>query len=159
MKRAQITMESLLLYGAAILVVLLAIAALTYFGVFDLGNLLPNKCDLSETSLFKCEEWQVDKSAKTVTIVVKNIAARPVDIDTSKLEFTSEGLVNNCLGPAGTSTLAPGKSSDPLVMTCTTMSSEAGDRVKGTVTISSKFADGGTLETITTGQLTAKVGP
>jgi hypothetical protein len=157
MKKAQITMESLLLYGAAILVVLLAIAALTYFGVFDLGNLLPQKCDLQDTGLFKCDEWQIDYSARAVSIVARNIAARPIHIDAGAATFESTGYVSNCANTAAIDVL-PGKS-ERIDIGCATMDAEAGDRVKGTVTISSTYADGGSLTTITTGQLTAKVGP
>jgi len=59
-KKGQITMESLLLYGAAFLVVLLAIAALTYFGILDLGRYLPEKCNFEGTGIFKCDEWKAD---------------------------------------------------------------------------------------------------
>jgi len=45
-KRAQAAMEFLMTYGWAILVVLIAIGALAYFGVLDPGKFLPNRCSL-----------------------------------------------------------------------------------------------------------------
>ena len=44
--RAQAAMEFLMSYGAAIFVVLIAIASLAYFGVLDVGRLLPSSCTI-----------------------------------------------------------------------------------------------------------------
>lgn len=46
MKKSQAAMEFLVTYGWAILIVLVAIAALTYYGVLDPTVLLPDKCEL-----------------------------------------------------------------------------------------------------------------
>jgi hypothetical protein len=159
MKKGQITMESLLLYGAAILVVLLAIAALTYFGVFDLGNLLPQKCNLEDTGIFKCEEWQLVKSSAgtggTLRIVVKNIAAKPVDITRNLAVFEAPGYVSNCAGTDSSVVVTPG-ATQQIDIPCGTINAKKGDRVKGSVTIVSKYTDG-TLTTTTIGQVSAKV--
>jgi len=45
-KKAQAAMEFLMTYGWAILVVLVVIGALSYFGVLNPQNLLPEKCTL-----------------------------------------------------------------------------------------------------------------
>ncbi len=47
MKKGQAAMEFLMTYGWAILVVLAAIAALAFFGVLDLGRILPETCNSS----------------------------------------------------------------------------------------------------------------
>lgn len=47
MKRGQAALEFLMTYGWAILVVLAAIAALAYFGVFNVKSLAPDSCTLS----------------------------------------------------------------------------------------------------------------
>jgi hypothetical protein len=44
MKKGQAAMEFLMTYGWAILVVLLAVGSLSFFGVFDPGNVLPDQC-------------------------------------------------------------------------------------------------------------------
>jgi hypothetical protein len=158
MKKAQITMESLLLYGAAILVVLLAIAALTYFGVFNLGNLFPQSCDLSGTGLIKCDEYQITKSDETIVVVIRNTASRPITIDETNSKFTAEALVTDCVGTdAEPETVLPGKTSK-LTITCDTIASDVGDRLKGTLSVDSVYADGGTLHTLTQGTLSARVG-
>lgn len=45
-KKAQAAMEFLMTYGWAILVVLVAVGALAYFGVLSPDNFLPNRCTL-----------------------------------------------------------------------------------------------------------------
>jgi hypothetical protein len=158
MKRAQITMESLLLYGAAILVVLLAIAALTYFGVFDLGNLLPQRCNLEDTGMFKCEEWQLTKNtgsgAGQISIVVKNIAAKPITLQ-NNAKFEALGYVEDCESAAPSGDITPGGTKQ-ITITCDKVNSDIGDRVKGELTIESKYTEG-TLTTVTKGAVSAKV--
>jgi len=70
MKKAQAAMEFLMTYGWAILVVLLAIAALAYFGVLNPGKYLPSSCTLG-TGL-SCTDFKVDGTANTVTLVIRN---------------------------------------------------------------------------------------
>jgi hypothetical protein len=67
-KKAQLAVETLLIYGIAILIVLLAIAALISFGVLDLGSLLPNTCNLG--SGLSCETYVV--RPKNVQLEFKN---------------------------------------------------------------------------------------
>ena len=68
MKKAQAAMEFLMTYGWAILVVLLAIAALAYFGVLNPGKYLPSSCTLG-TGL-SCNDFKVE--ANQVTLVITN---------------------------------------------------------------------------------------
>jgi hypothetical protein len=60
-KKAQAAMEFLMTYGWAILVVLVAIAALAYFGVFSPGKWLPTACTIG--SGFSCVEFKVNGSS------------------------------------------------------------------------------------------------
>jgi len=57
MKKAQAAMEFLMTYGWAILVVLLAIAALAYFGVLNPGKYLPSSCTLGAG--LSCNDFKV----------------------------------------------------------------------------------------------------
>jgi len=70
MKKAQAAMEFLMTYGWAILVVLLAIAALAYFGVLNPGRYLPSSCTLG-TGL-GCVEHKVDSTSGEITLVIQN---------------------------------------------------------------------------------------
>lgn len=57
-KRGQAAMEFLMTYGWAILVVLIAIGALAYFGVLNPGRFLPSSCTV--TPGISCEDFVVD---------------------------------------------------------------------------------------------------
>jgi len=152
-KKGQITMESLLLYGAAILVVLLAIAALTYFGVLDLGRLLPDKCNLEATGVFVCEEWRIDDTANTVAFSIRNKGPKPLEIN--KVEFSTQlASCENTPGTPPINTIQPGKLEAFSISSCgnTWDGLEPGDRVKGTLTVKHIPTDG-KIEIVTTGEL------
>lgn len=156
-KRGQITMESLLLYGAAILVVLLAIAALTYFGVLDMGKWLPQTCNLEGTGILSCEEFLVSASADNdIQITVKNTGTKTLDISASQFVADDSALADTCTDSNTIDNLLPG-SMDVIEINCTGgFAASAGDRLKGTVEITHKF-EGGTLDMVTSGTLTATV--
>ena len=85
-RKGQITLESLLLYGVAILVVLLAVGALTYFGILDLGRLLPDRCNLASAGTLSCDEWRVERSnvpsdADRVHLGLRNIGASALIVE------------------------------------------------------------------------------
>lgn len=77
MKRSQIAIETLMVYGAVILIVMLAIGALVYFGVLDLGSYLPDKCDIKGAGLV-CESFSLSKSGY-ITIEVKNELGKNIE--------------------------------------------------------------------------------
>ncbi|MCP3685074.1 MAG: hypothetical protein GY861_20625 [bacterium] len=62
-KRAQAAMEFLMTYGWAILVVLVVIGALAYFGVLSPQNLLPEKCELQMG--LNCKDYIISQAAGT----------------------------------------------------------------------------------------------
>src|SRR3989344_7474667 len=57
-KKSQVAIEAIMIYGLAILVVMLAIGALMYFDVLDLGSLLPDKCEIKGVAI-TCEDYGV----------------------------------------------------------------------------------------------------
>ena len=59
-------MEFLMTYGWAILVVLLAIGALAYFGVLNPGRFLPNSCVIGPG--FSCSDFKVNKTDVFLTL-------------------------------------------------------------------------------------------
>ena len=59
-------MEFLMTYGWAILVVILAIAALAYFGVLNPGRFLPNSCVIGPG--FSCSDFKVNKTDIILTL-------------------------------------------------------------------------------------------
>ena len=69
-KRAQAAMEFLMTYGWALLVVLIAIAALAFFGVLSPGRFLPSNCNIGIG--FACSDFKVSKLDLDIDIYVQN---------------------------------------------------------------------------------------
>jgi hypothetical protein len=67
-KRAQAAMEFLMTYGWAILVVLIVVGALAYFGVLNPQNLVPEKCVVSG-GMFSCSDYIIQQGNISVTLV------------------------------------------------------------------------------------------
>ncbi|MBI2545679.1 hypothetical protein HYV81_00700 [Candidatus Woesearchaeota archaeon] len=91
-KKAQAAMEFLMTYGWAILVVLVAIGALAYFGVLNPSKFLPSSCVV--TPGISCDDHRVvaDGSA---TIVLRN----GVGQDLSSVVIKVGGCGGDATGP------------------------------------------------------------
>lgn len=74
-KRGQAALEFLTTYGWAFLVILVAIGALSYFGVFDMGNLVPKRCSVDAE--FNCPDYQIVKS-QNVSIILQSAAGQSI---------------------------------------------------------------------------------
>jgi len=113
LKRAQAAMEFLMTYGWAILVVLVAVGALAYFGVLSPDSFLPKKCTLSPG--IACEDHKATSSS--VEVVLRNGMGR---------DMTSVGVrVPECAGSTtatpqvgGDDTLSNGEK-ERYALTCT----------------------------------------
>ncbi|MFQ5475271.1 MAG: hypothetical protein ACE5DM_05545 [Candidatus Nanoarchaeia archaeon] len=88
MKKAQAAMEFLMTYGWAILVVLAAIGAMSYFGVFTPTDLLPEHCAL--TAGVACEDYIVYPGG--ATFLIRNGLSGKIVIDRVVLGDCSESL-------------------------------------------------------------------
>ncbi len=75
-RKAQSAMEFIMTYGWVILVILIAIAALAYFGVLDLSRFLPARCSLAPG--LGCEDFTV--TPDSASIAIRNGLATPVNI-------------------------------------------------------------------------------
>ncbi|MBN1157186.1 hypothetical protein JXA85_06185 [Candidatus Woesearchaeota archaeon] len=153
-RKAQIAMESLLLYGVAILVVVLAVAALIYFGVLDLGQMLPEKCSMEGTGIFSCEEWAVKATDKTIQIVVLNKGTKGVTISKASFNPADPILAKDC--ESDETVDIPSGSKKAVKITCDSFEGEVNKKIKGTITIDHKFSDG-ILDMSTTGTLIATI--
>ncbi|MBN2454170.1 hypothetical protein JXB11_01355 [Candidatus Woesearchaeota archaeon] len=69
-KKAQAAMEFLMTYGWAILVVLVVIGALAYFGVLNPQTLLPERCELQQG--FYCRDYLISEATDTITMKLEN---------------------------------------------------------------------------------------
>lgn len=87
MKKAQAAIEFLTTYGWAILVVIVAIGALAYFGLFSPDQVLPSTCITSEG--FNCVEYKVQDNG-TIYLNIQNNAG----IDVNLVLISIKG--NNC---------------------------------------------------------------
>src|SRR4030042_6630225 len=74
MKKAQLAVETLLIYGVAILIVMLAIGALISFGILDLGGLLPDTCNIKGGS-FTCDEYFLSQTSG-LNVEISNSAGK-----------------------------------------------------------------------------------
>ena len=68
MKRGQAAMEFLMTYGWAILVVLVAISALAYFGVLSPDRSLPETCIFFPG--INCDDFKIDSNS--ITLIITN---------------------------------------------------------------------------------------
>ena len=68
--KGQVAVEFLATYSWAILVVLVAIGALAYFGVLSPEKFLPAKCTLPAG--VACTDFKIDSTANTVSVALRN---------------------------------------------------------------------------------------
>lgn len=96
-KKGQAAMEFLMTYGWAILVVLIAIGALAYFGVLNPSRFLPNSCTVSNQ--FACETGDFLANSSGVTIILRNGRGVDSNITNFTVRYTdSTGIANSCGG-------------------------------------------------------------
>jgi len=85
--KAQAAMEFLMTYGWAILVVLVAIGALAYFGVLSPDNFLPERCT-GPAGLDCIDNAAIDATNDNVTFILKNNLG--FGIDTLSVQSASD---------------------------------------------------------------------
>ena len=139
-KKSQAAMEFLMTYGWAILVVLVAIGALAYFGVLSPDRFLPAKCTLPAG--VACVDFNID--ATTVNVVLRN-----------GLGFDLSGVtiaVSGCTSPAG---VALGNGAQ-ATFTATACGLTSGNKYSGDVNVSYTNVDT-TLTHKVVGSLTGRV--
>ena len=91
-KKGQAALEFIMTYGWAILVVLIAISTLAYFGVLSPGSFLPSKCTLQ--SGLACTDFTV--TATKINIRLANSLGQDmyqVNLSISKCGNTGVGVV------------------------------------------------------------------
>lgn len=159
-KKGQAAMEFLMTYGWAILVVLIAIGALAYFGVLNPSRFLPNSCTVSNQ--FACETGDFLANSSGVTVILRNGRGVDTNISNFTIKYTdSTGATNGC---GGESTLGPVSKGGIVVdgqkmgysIACTNMPAKGG-KFKGDLFVS--YIDtGSTLGTrVATGTVVTKV--
>ncbi len=94
-RRAQAAMEFLMTYGWAVLVVLLAIGALAYFGVLSPQNLLPERT-VFQAPISNLDNAVVDKTAGTVEVALINNKGVPINISLYPSDWTNKESTGGC---------------------------------------------------------------
>jgi len=156
MKKGQAALEFLMTYGWAILVVLVAIGALAYFGVLSPDKFLPNKCTLPAG--IACSDFKVSAGATPTTgtadIVLRNGMGFDIGGAVSPNEF--KVTVGDCTGDytsASSVVLANGAQTTFAVTGC---SVTAGSKFSGDVNVTYTNTDSG-LKHEVQGSLTTRV--
>lgn len=130
--KAQAAVETLLIYGVTILIVMLAIGALIGFGVIDLGKLLPDTCGEIGTA-FNCENYAVSPTG--VQFELKNILGK--NIQEFNVTVIGEGD-NTGLWDCGiqnyTSVLVNGVISDVIDIPCN-IQVPTGKKIQGQIVL------------------------
>ncbi len=150
-KKAQAAMEFLMTYGWAILVVLIAIGALAYFGVLNPERFVQDRCVITPIQL-KCEDYNAVEATGTTTVTfrLKNDLPDDIVIDTINVADTSTGVACVVSSP-GTSILS--EESGDVTVACTGL--DAGDKLKGDIEIG--YTPTGGLAKAASGQLIVTV--
>ena len=92
-RRGQAAIEFLSTYGWAILVVLITVSALGYFGVLNPAKLLPESC-LTDPH-FRCKDWMFDSQTDQVRVVLTNNHESEVQI--TAVRVFGERIVGQCV--------------------------------------------------------------
>ncbi|MFH1331789.1 MAG: hypothetical protein ABIH63_00710 [archaeon] len=146
MKRAQAAMEFLMTYGWAILVVLVAIGALAYFGVLNPSRFLPSSCTLIPG--LGCDEHKATSAG--ATLIIRN--GMGSDVTVNSITFaTQTGVVDGCTPDSGTITDG---GTDTFTIGCTTFPSSG--RVKADISMNYTVS-GSTLSHTATGSLVTRI--
>lgn len=150
MKRAQAAMEFLMTYGWAILVVLVAIGALAYFGVLNPSRFLPSSCTIAPG--MSCDEFKVTASADSVQLLLRNGMGE----DLTSVDVSISGCTKSAEADGGDSwndgEILGG--SDGITLTACSGVGAANSRFKEDVTVT--YTSSGGLSHTKTGSMTTK---
>ncbi|MBI2664247.1 hypothetical protein HYX10_02795 [Candidatus Woesearchaeota archaeon] len=161
-KKAQAAMEFLMTYGWAILVVLVVIGALAYFGVLNPSSLVPERCAL--TLPFDCRGANavIDAAGDdAITLAVNNVGTR--DITVYDVTFSSTALTADCTyyGPVGVAanTVTPVSLNTigNLSSNCEFAANTAGDKTKLSASIRYVYDDAATITNQMVGEVVTTV--
>lgn len=133
-KRGQAAMEFLMTYGWAILVVLVAIGALAYFGVLNPARFLPSSCTI--TPGISCEDFVVDNTG-AISLALRNGMGTDLNNVTIEIYKPDTDDLACTTNPVGTdNTLSDGEKDTFTGGGCTTATGARGSKFKADVRFS-----------------------
>lgn len=143
-RKSQAALEFLMTYGWAILVVLVAIGALAYFGVLSPDAFLPSKCTLP--SGIACTDFILDDATTDkITVVLRN----GMGFDATSVTV----VVSGCTPLSAPATIGNGQQ-EKYELTCTNALT-GGSKFSGQLNVTYTNADTTLVHTIQ-GSLTGK---
>tara|TARA_Y100000034_G_C6898851_1_gene415043 strand:+ start:534 stop:1025 length:492 start_codon:yes stop_codon:yes gene_type:complete len=131
-KKAQAAMEFLMTYGWALLVVLIAIGALAFFGVLNPSRFLPNSCTLAPG--FACTDFKADASGNVV-IVLQNGLGEQLNAVTLELTSVTGATCSTQTFNGGTAFTFNDGGSTSMSLGCSAATMSPGTKLKGDLTI------------------------
>jgi hypothetical protein len=137
-KQAQAAMEFLLTYGWAILVVLVAISALAYFGVLDMKFLTRNSCTLPVGLSCLDHRVYVQGPTNRLEMNIKNNLGHEIKITAFDAEVfnNKHQLINDITLSNGEKTVSP---NNLIVMDLTNVGSGSGQKINSREKYSFEF--------------------
>lgn len=158
-KRAQLSVETMIIYGLVILVTLSVIGGLLYFDIFDVGSYLPNQCDLGGSGDVRCEEMRFSADNSEIALGIRNTGQRPIAslnvevTDTQNVHFdgtkNSDTVTVDGSDVSDTNALGPGEIARVII---STDDATAGEVLRAEVVTSYEYQDGA-IEQETVGNL------
>jgi len=147
-KKSQAALEFIMTYGWAIMVVIVAIAALAYFGVLSPDRFLPSKCIL-QAGIACVDHLAVDEFGPGngyITVSIKN----SLGYDISNVIIKASG----CTDTDSVSLIKNGQ--DPVQLSATSCTITSGQKYSGDINLTYTNADTGITHT-TRGSMNIKV--
>ncbi|MFH1849193.1 MAG: hypothetical protein ABH879_03310 [archaeon] len=144
-KRSQAAMEFLMTYGWAILVVLVVIGALAYFGVLNPQQFLPRKCQFAQGLV--CMDHQLKSGGQSQVILNNGLGS---DIMVTFFNFTADNGLFLCGNQTYSEVMIAGQDAS-LSMGAPggcTGGATTGTRVKGVMVLAYKDLQSGITHTV-----------
>ncbi len=157
LRRSQAAMEFLMTYGWAILVVLIAVGALAYFGVLSPDVLLSERCVITPGSGLFCDDYAAyTGSHNKFKLTLKNVHNRDISVTAFEVNYGTVNVTNYCNRWGGLPPLviASGGTSDIYADPCLNMN--LGDKVKANFMLTYGFV-GSSLNKSVGGELVTTV--
>jgi hypothetical protein len=148
-KRGQAATEFMTTYGWVIVVVLVSIGSLAYFGVLNPEKLFPEKCVVTKGSGISCDDYTITGDA--VILRLKNEFPEPIKIMRIVVD-PGEGACNEWTSVSGVEVLENTKKNFQII--CPGLRS--GSRFKGNIEV--EFEKYDQTVKVTTGRIEATVG-
>ena len=96
-KKGQAALEFLMTYGWALIMILILIAAISYFGILNPKKIIPDKCVFGPE--IECISYGLTYADKTLKLRLKNNVGEMITV--SSFELTSEDSTGlSCTNPA-----------------------------------------------------------